>query len=120
MCENIRVPPGASSHLPIPQHELFGLNHWAAIGLEPIAERLLSCQTDFMSCLQSNQRLIIDRSLVYQSYPQDRINTQVIYRFALAQVKCTDLPKALKRDSILQYRCVVLEKRVLGIYLHLL
>ena len=29
---------------------------------------------------------MIDRSLVY---PQDRINTQVIYRFALAQVGCT-------------------------------
>ena len=26
---------------------------------------------------------------MYLSYPQDRINTQVIYRFALAQVKCT-------------------------------
>ena len=32
---------------------------------------------------------MIDRSLVYSSYPQDRINTQVIYRFALAQVGCT-------------------------------
>ena len=32
-------------------------------------------------------RLRIDRSPVYQSYPQDRINTLVIYRFALAQVK---------------------------------
>ena len=36
-------------------------------------------------CLQSQQRLRIDRSLVYNSYPQDMINTQVIYRFALAQ-----------------------------------
>ena len=33
--------------------------------------------------------IIIDRSLVYLSYPQDRINTQVIYRFTLAQVGCT-------------------------------
>ena len=32
---------------------------------------------------------MIDRSLVYSSYPQDRINTQVIYRFALEQVGCT-------------------------------
>ena len=32
---------------------------------------------------------MIDRSLLYKSYPQDRINTQVIYRFALAQVECT-------------------------------
>ena len=31
----------------------------------------------------------MDRSLVYESYPQDRINTQVIYRFALAEEKCT-------------------------------
>ena len=38
---------------------------------------------DFMFCLQSYQGIIIDRSLVCQSYPQDRrINTQVIYRFA--------------------------------------
>ena len=40
--------------------------------------------SDVMFCLQSNQGLIIDTSLVYQSYPQDMINTQVIYRFALA------------------------------------
>ena len=33
-------------------------------------------------CLQSYQGLRIDRSLVYLSYLQDRINTQVIYRFA--------------------------------------
>ena len=42
-----------------------------------------------MFCLQSYQELRIDRSLVYLFYPQDRSNTQVIYRFALAQVKCT-------------------------------
>ena len=41
--------------------------------------------SDFMFCLQSYQGLIIDISLVYE----DMINTQVIYRFALAQVKCT-------------------------------
>ena len=35
--------------------------------------------SDFMFCLQSYQELIIDISLVYKSYPQDRINTQVIY-----------------------------------------
>ena len=45
--------------------------------------------SDIMFCLQSYQGLRIDRSLVYQSYPQDRINTQVIYRFVLAQVECT-------------------------------
>ena len=39
-----------------------------------------------MFCLQTYQGLLIDRSLVYESYPQDRINAQVIYRFALAQV----------------------------------
>ena len=44
--------------------------------------------SDVMLCLQ-NQGLIIDRSLVYLSYPQDMINAQVIYRFALAQVECT-------------------------------
>ena len=42
--------------------------------------------SDHMFCLQSYQGLIINRSLVY---PQDRINTQVVYRFALAQEECT-------------------------------
>ena len=42
--------------------------------------------SDVMFCLQSYQGLIIDRSLVY---PQDRINTQVIDRFALPQMECT-------------------------------
>ena len=45
--------------------------------------------SEVMFCLQSYQRLLIDRSIVYLTYPQDRINTQVIYRFALAQVMCT-------------------------------
>ena len=44
---------------------------------------------DIMFCLQSYQGLVIDRSLVYYSDPQDRIATQVIYRFALAQGECT-------------------------------
>ena len=44
--------------------------------------------SDAMLCLQSYQGLRIDRSPVYLSYPQDRINTQMIYRLALAQVKC--------------------------------
>ena len=38
--------------------------------------------SDVMFCLQSYQGRIIDRSL-------DMINTQVMYRFALAQVNCT-------------------------------
>ena len=42
--------------------------------------------SDVMFCLQSYLGLRIDRFLLYNSYPQDRINTQVIYRFALAQV----------------------------------
>ena len=32
---------------------------------------------------------MIDKSLVYKSYPANRINTQVSYRFMLAQVECT-------------------------------
>ena len=44
--------------------------------------------SDVKFCLQSYQGLSIDRSLVYLSYPEDRINTQEIYRFALAQVEC--------------------------------
>ena len=47
--------------------------------------------SDVMFCLQSYQGLIIDRSLVYSSNPMDRINSQVIYRFALDQVECTSL-----------------------------
>ena len=39
--------------------------------------------SDDMFCLQSYQELVIDKSLA------DRINTLVIYRFALAQVVCT-------------------------------
>ena len=49
--------------------------------------RLLSCQprVTVTSCfLQSYQGLIIDISLVYQIYPSDRINTRVIYRFAIS------------------------------------
>ena len=42
-----------------------------------------------MLSLQRNQGLVIYRSLVYKSYPQDSINTQVIVPFALAQVQCT-------------------------------
>ena len=45
--------------------------------------------SDFKFCLQNYQGLIIERLRVYLSYPPDRINTQVIYRFALTQVKCT-------------------------------
>ena len=45
--------------------------------------------SDVKFCLQSYQGLMIDRSLVFQSYPTDRINTQVIDRFTLAQLGCT-------------------------------
>ena len=44
---------------------------------------------DVIFCLQSYQGLRIDISLIYKSYPHDSIKTQVIYRFALAQVECT-------------------------------
>ena len=44
--------------------------------------------SDVMFCLQSCQGLRIDRALVYQSYPVDRSNAHVIYRFALARVGC--------------------------------
>ena len=46
--------------------------------------------SDVMLCLQSYQGLMIDILLVvYQSYPADMINTQVICRFVLAQVGFT-------------------------------
>ena len=35
--------------------------------------------SDVMFCLQNYKELKIDRSLVYLSYPQDRIDTQAIY-----------------------------------------
>ena len=45
--------------------------------------------SDVVFCLQSYQGLMIDKARVYSSYPQDTIShIQVIYRFALAQVKC--------------------------------
>ena len=43
--------------------------------------------SDVMLCLQSYQGLRIDRSLGINLIR--RINTQAIYRFALAQAKCT-------------------------------
>ena len=45
--------------------------------------------SDVILCLHSYQGLRIDRSLLYQSYPADRINTQVFYRFALAKIEFT-------------------------------
>ena len=45
--------------------------------------------SEVVFCLQSYQGLRINRSLVYSSNPQGRINTLVICRFALAQVNCT-------------------------------
>ena len=42
-----------------------------------------------MFCLHHYQALLIDRSLVYQSYPADMVNTQVIYRLMLDQEECT-------------------------------
>ena len=38
--------------------------------------------SDVMFCLQRYPGLRIDISLVYSSYPQDRMNTQVIYQFS--------------------------------------
>ena len=45
---------------------------------------------DVMFCLHSYLGLIINRSLVCESYLQERINTKMINRFTLAQVKCTN------------------------------
>ena len=47
--------------------------------------------SDVMFCLQSYQGLRIDRSLVVLSYPQDRINTQVIYRFTSIHVSSSEV-----------------------------
>ena len=69
------------------------INHLCKKGTQHYLDRATVLQDksdrDVMFCLQSYQELRIDRSLVYLSYPQDRINTQMIYRFALAQVECT-------------------------------
>ena len=53
--------------------------------------KILSCQprVAVTSCFVYRDIRDFDRSLVYLSYPQDRINTQVAYRFASAQVECT-------------------------------
>ena len=45
--------------------------------------------SDVMFSLKTYQEVTIDRSLLYRSYPQDRINTEVNYRFTLDQVGCT-------------------------------
>ena len=74
---------------------IFFLNIMYVVRLEPAISTYTATvvptksDSDVMFCLQSYHGLIIDRSLVYYSYPQDRINTHVIYRLALAQVKCT-------------------------------
>ena len=53
-------------------------------GVLGVLSTVLSTKSDIdvMFCLQSYQGLRINRS-------QDRINTQMIYRFALAKVECT-------------------------------
>ena len=42
-----------------------------------------------MFCLESYQGHIIDILIVHLSYPQDSINTKVIYQFGLTRVECT-------------------------------
>ena len=57
-----------------------------------VCTKFLPTKSDsvIMFCLQSYQRYIsIGHLTVYYSHTQERINTQVIYRFMLAQVKCT-------------------------------
>ena len=72
---------------------IFGLKYLFPFHYKQIYNVLLSCpaksDSDDMFCLQSYKGLRIDRSLVYLSYPQDRINTHEISRFALSQVECT-------------------------------
>ena len=64
--------------------------HLITVKLSPLFTVLpAKSESEVMFRLQSYLGLRIDRSLVYQSYPQDRINTHVIYRFALAQMECT-------------------------------
>ena len=52
-------------------------------------QKLLSCQPKVTKTSCFVYKVIRVLSLVYNSYPQDRMNTQEIYRFALAQAKCT-------------------------------
>ena len=59
------------------------------IYLLTLLTNVLSCQPRVTVSSCYYQGLIIDRPLVYLSYPQDVINTQVIYRFALAHVEST-------------------------------
>ena len=62
-----------------------------SIGVYKDIITILSAKIDSggMFCLQHDQELMIDKPLVYESYPQDRINTQVNYQIALDQVECT-------------------------------
>ena len=67
--------------------------------------------SDVMFCSQCYQGLIIDRSLCIDPINrQDRINTQVIYRFALDQVECirgcpTVLPAKSDSDVMFCLQC---------------
>ena len=74
------------SYIPCSPYCYDTLQNWAFVIVLPSKS-----DSGVMFCLQSYHGLIIDRSLVYQSYPQDRINTQMICRLALAQVECTNL-----------------------------
>ena len=76
-----------------------------------------------MFCLESYQQQIFDRLTVYLSYPQDSINTKVIYRFALTQVECTsyfsfsdckqNIPSlSLLAGRTVDYMCINLIRRI--------
>ena len=89
--------------------------------------------SDVMFCLQSYHGLIIDRSRVYLSYPEDRINTHVIYRFESDQVECTsylllgNCKNTITSLSLLvgttvapQFLCIWLRKRELVVLFNVL
>ena len=47
---------------------------------------------------------------MYESYPQDRINTHVIYLFALALVECTSYVNQTRRHCQLERQQYVISK----------
>ena len=68
------------------------LSHDVASGIDlmpctEINKPLLSCQPRVTVKSCSVYKVIRDLELI--DHPQDRINTQVIYRFALAQAECS-------------------------------
>ena len=87
--------------------------------------------SDIMVCLQTYQGLIIARSLVYQSYPQDRINTsdlsisvssngvyKLIFYFTIVNKILRHCHSWLTGQYVVAHPCVVIIKAFLFLFLN--